>query len=113
MGYFTHMEECENSDTRLLNDLVQFPYLDEFLRAMFAGKTKTDCLNVRVTVGGEPFDLRSAKILNEEACSKCFEKLAKLPKRRRHIIQDKGYIQWDPFERELYINLDRAPTVHL
>lgn len=108
-----HMEECENSDTRLLIDLVQFPCLDEFLRAMFAGKTKTDCLNIRVTVGWEPFDLRSAGILDEKACKECFERLAKLPKKRRSIIQDKGYIQWDPFERELYINLDRTPTVRL
>lgn len=102
-----HFGECENAGDGLLNDFSKYPYIDAFLEAILAEKTETYFLYVGVTLNGVHYCLKNSDIVDESACKECFKELKKIPKYRRRIIQDRGYLQWDAFERELSIDLDR------
>lgn len=109
------MEECEafEDNMRLLKDLAKYQYMDKFIQALVEGKTAVGGLDIGVTVGGHSYRLRYGGVQNEDECNACIEALKHLPRGQRQIAQDSGYIRWDMFEHELYINLDVIPKVDI
>lgn len=109
------MEECEAfyGNERLLNDLAKYPAVDKFVQALIAGKAETACNEVGVTVNGTSYRLWYGGIQNEDECKACIKALKQLPPERKRFAQDSGYVQWDMFEHELFIDLDVSPSVNL
>ena len=105
------MTECEASAENLLKDFGDYPYLDEFIEALLAGRTEVCCLEMGVVFGGSAYWLRDAGQWNKAACDKCLSDLKRVAKKCRRIIRDGGYVNWDPFEHELFIYFDAVPSV--
>ena len=92
------MTECGVTAQNLLKDFGDYPYLDEFIE-------------MGVVFGGSSYRLRDAGQWNKAACDKCLSDLKRVAKKRRRIIRDGGYVNWDPFEHELFIYFDAVPSV--
>lgn len=109
------MEECEAFYGKecLLNDLAKYPKIDMFVQALVEGKAEVSCLEAGVTVDGQSYRLWDGGTQNKVECEACIKALKQLPQERKQVAQDGGYIQWDMFERELFINLDVSPSVSL
>ena len=105
------MMECEASAENLLKDFGDYPYLDEFIEALLDGRTEVRCLEMGVVFGGSSYRLCNAGQWSKAACDKCLSDLKRVAKKRRRIIRDGGYVNWDPFEHELFIYFDVVPSV--
>ena len=108
------MEECEAfyGNECLLNDLAKYLKVDMFVQALVEDKTEVSCLEAGVTVDGQSYRLWYGGTQNKAECEVCVKALKRLPLERKRFAQDGGYVQWDMFERELFINLDVSPTVN-
>lgn len=105
------MTECGTTAQNLLKDFGDYPYLDEFIEALLNDRTEVCCLEMGVVFGGSSYRLCNAGQWNKVACDKCLSDLKRVAKKRRRIIRDVGYVNWDPFERELFIYFDAVPSV--
>lgn len=105
------MTECGTTAQNLLKDFGDYPYLDEFIEALLNGRTEVRCLEMGVVFGGSSYRLCNAGQWNKVACDKCLSDLKRVAKKRRRIIRDGGYVNWNPFEHELFIYFDAVPSV--
>lgn len=99
------MSECEATSNRLLETLGQHEFIDTFLEEITGKKHDLEPLDLAVRVNGKCHYLISSGE-HKDDLEKILAKIRRLPNRKRRIQQDHGEIYWDPFERELFVNLD-------